>query len=454
LKRSDNKIRSHIGSYASTAPLRGGIGAKEVRVLLKPTGKKGDSVRWRPAPLGEVMRRDFESAKLRLRELALGAGTRLRHIPLNERKNIVERLSKIIGEKPPALEGRVPPRMIRVGDKDFILHYRGANKSRDLKRPYRRFRESIEAIVSGEPPRNMNFKEKQKHFREATSKRDREDWAMANTIGTSTNPQIAKHFRKNHSGSRPGLVGVYATPIEKIPQRIQEGKIGFPGRGHPFRNHWEQEISQQNGGNLVKVRQYRSIDEDNADDVGLPVKTIRGWSESRRIRDFSAKLRLREFGLLGHPLEYSRPYIYGDRRLPRGEGAYEAPEAFRLNNQGESFARGQEAAIAKARKGGVISVGLKKTAKGGWRAIAQENGLTRAADAKRSVLRHELIHSIQRAKAASQGKSYVRGMMNPIKRYVAEVGAYAAENRRRPSRGLVGRLFPTFKAVLSATASM
>jgi hypothetical protein len=234
------------------------------------------------------------SAKLRLRELALGAGTRIRHIPLTERKNIVERLSKIIGEKPPALEGRVPPRMIRVEDKDFILHYRGANKSRDLKRPYRRFRESIEAIQSFEPPRNMNFKEKQKHFREATSKRDREDWAMANTIGTSTNPQIAKHFRKNHSGSRPGMVGVYATPIEKIPQRIQEGKIGFPGRGHPSRNHWEQEISQQNGGNLVKVRQYRSIDEDNADDVGLPVKTVRGVSESRRIRDLSAKLRLRE----------------------------------------------------------------------------------------------------------------------------------------------------------------
>ncbi len=170
--------------------------------------------------------------------------------------------------------------------------------------------------------------------------------------------------------------------------------------------------------------------------------------------DLSAKLRLREFGLLGHPLKYSRPYIYGDRRLPRGEGAYEAPEAFRLNNQGESFARGQEAAIAKARKGGVISVGLKKTTKGGWRAIAEENGLTRAADAKRSVLRHELIHSIQRAKAASQGKSYVRGMMNPIKRYVAEVGAYAAENRRRPGRGLVERLFPTFKAVLSAKGSI
>ncbi len=171
------------------------------------------------------------------------------------------------------------------------------------------------------------------------------------------------------------------------------------------------------------------------------------------LKEFSAP-ELHEFGLLGHPLEYSRPYIYGDRRLPRGEGAYEAPEAFRLNNQGESFARGQEAAIAKARKGGVISVGLKKTTKGGWRAIAQENGLTRAADAKRSVLRHELIHSIQRAKAASQGKSYVRGMMNPIKRYVAEVGAYAAENRRRPGRGLVERLFPTFKAVLSAKASM
>ncbi len=183
--------------------------------------------------------------------------------------------------------------------------------------------------------------------------------------------------------------------------------------------------------------------------LGQPIVRAEGIE-----RILCAKLRLREFGLLGHPLEYSRPYIYGDRRLPRGEGAYEAPEAFRLNNQGESFARGQEAAIAKARKGGVISVGLKKTTKGGWRAIAQENGLTRAADAKRSVLRHELIHSIQRAKAASQGKSYVRGMMNPIKRYVAEVGAYAAENRRRPGRGLVERLFPTFKAVLSAKGSI
>jgi hypothetical protein len=178
-----------------------------------------------------------------------------------------------------------------------------------------------------------------------------------------------------------------------------------------------------------------------------------GISRNReRLRELAQVSR--EFGLLGHPLKYSRPYIYGDHSLPRGSGEYEAPEAFRLTNQGESFAPGQEAAIAKVRKNGAISVGLKKTSPGGWQAIAEANGLSRAADVKRSVLRHEIVHSIQRAKAASQGQSYVRSMMNPVKRYIAEVGAYATQNRRRPGRSIVERLFPTFKAMLSARRSM
>ena len=175
-----------------------------------------------------------------------------------------------------------------------------------------------------------------------------------------------------------------------------------------------------------------------------------GIQHRERLRELAQVSR--EFGLLGHPLKYSRPYIYGDHSLPRGNGEYEAPEAFRLTNQGESFAPGQEAAIAQVRKSGAISVGLKKTSP--WKAIAEANGLTRAADVKRSVLRHELVHSIQRAKAATKGDSYVRGMLNPVKRYIAEIGAYATQNRRRSGRSIVERLFPTFKAMLSARRSM
>lgn len=72
LRRSDDKIRSLIGSYASTAPLRGGIFRSEVRGILKPT-REGKTVRWRPASLGDVQNRNF-SARLRLRELAFRSG--------------------------------------------------------------------------------------------------------------------------------------------------------------------------------------------------------------------------------------------------------------------------------------------------------------------------------------------------------------------------------------------
>jgi hypothetical protein len=62
LKRADHKVRATVGDYARTAPLRGGIAAREVRTLLKPrTPKPGQRrVRWDPVPLGEVMQRKFE----------------------------------------------------------------------------------------------------------------------------------------------------------------------------------------------------------------------------------------------------------------------------------------------------------------------------------------------------------------------------------------------------------
>ena len=173
----------------------------------------------------------------------------------------------------------------------------------------------------------------------------------------------------------------------------------------------------------------------------------------QRLYELSSRSeRVVELGLLGHPLRYSRPYIQGDPSLPRGGGNYQAPEAFRFNNQGERFAPGQEAALAQAKKNGVITVGLKKTAS--WKRVAEASGLPRASDVKRSVIRHEIVHSIQRAKAASKGESFARNMLNPVKKYIAEVGAYATQNRRRSGVGLGEKLFPTFKAMLRARRSM
>lgn len=187
-------------------------------------------------------------------------------------------------------------------------------------------------------------------------------------------------------------------------------------------------------------------------------KQVVANTEKAKVRELSAvcsrRLSLVEFGLLGHPLKYNRPYIQSDLSIPRGGGNYQAPEAFRFNNQGEKFAPGQEAALAQARKNGVITVGLKKTAKGGWKGVADAVGLTRAADVKRSVIRHEIVHSIQRAKAAAKGESFARNMLNPVKKYIAEVGAYATQNRRRSGIGLGEKLFPTFKAMLNARRSM
>ena len=155
-----------------------------------------------------------------------------------------------------------------------------------------------------------------------------------------------------------------------------------------------------------------------------------------------------EFGLLGHPLKYSRPYIQRDDSLLQGEGKYESPEGFRLNNQGAQFAKGQDKQIAQSRKAGVISVGTRGS-KGGWKAQAVGEGLTKAKDAKRSVIKHELIHSIQRAKS----KHWDRKGFNPISVFANEIGAYSTQHRGMKGRTLADRAFPTLKAIPGAISS-
>lgn len=62
LKRADDRVRRTVGDYAETAPLRGGIAAREVRMLLKPRPVKSGvkKIKWDPVPLGDVMQRRFE----------------------------------------------------------------------------------------------------------------------------------------------------------------------------------------------------------------------------------------------------------------------------------------------------------------------------------------------------------------------------------------------------------
>lgn len=68
LKRRDRGVSSMVGATTTTAPLRGGIGQREVRGLLKGENhaverwwRRGgpDSKKWRPVPLGEIQRREF-----------------------------------------------------------------------------------------------------------------------------------------------------------------------------------------------------------------------------------------------------------------------------------------------------------------------------------------------------------------------------------------------------------
>jgi hypothetical protein len=61
LKRSDNQVRGAVGDFARTAPLRGGIAAREVRTILRPRAVKPGArkIYWEPVPLGDVMKKSF-----------------------------------------------------------------------------------------------------------------------------------------------------------------------------------------------------------------------------------------------------------------------------------------------------------------------------------------------------------------------------------------------------------
>lgn len=62
MKRSDNQTRSAIGDTARTAPIRGGVSSREVRVLLKPKITKGKHrIDWHPTPLGDVTQKNFST---------------------------------------------------------------------------------------------------------------------------------------------------------------------------------------------------------------------------------------------------------------------------------------------------------------------------------------------------------------------------------------------------------
>jgi len=75
LKRADNRVRGFVGDYAATAPLRGGVGAREVRVLLKTDGTRKvpgyggaihEEARWKPVPLGDIQKKNFSTPAQRM----------------------------------------------------------------------------------------------------------------------------------------------------------------------------------------------------------------------------------------------------------------------------------------------------------------------------------------------------------------------------------------------------
>jgi hypothetical protein len=53
-------------------------------------------------------------------------------------------------------------------------------------------------------------------------------------------------------------LGVYATPIKQIQSRADAGKLGFPNINAAkagFNRHYEAEVAQPNGGNIISVRE-------------------------------------------------------------------------------------------------------------------------------------------------------------------------------------------------------
>ena len=125
-RRADNDVRSMVGDFAATAPLKGGIKASEVRALLKPSGVVREPIygsravpryRWKPVPLGEIQKKQFSRidrgrvemsrenlAKQRRRDpIGREAGIPLtgqiahdRYVIENRRKDVAKRDSNIL----------------------------------------------------------------------------------------------------------------------------------------------------------------------------------------------------------------------------------------------------------------------------------------------------------------------------------------------------------------------
>ena len=187
-----------------------------------------------------------EGLKLRLRELALGAGTRIRHIPLGERRGIAKKLREAFsGEgQPDAVAG--VPRMIRTGGGDFLLSYRAASQKQRLVFPQSHF-DAMKQI----PTEASELRKSKGGVKSAVNNRGHKDAAMEASIGTSTSRSFVDGFGVPY-------VGVYAKPIKQIQARADAGKLGFPNINAAkagFNRPYEAEVAQPSGGNIISVRE-------------------------------------------------------------------------------------------------------------------------------------------------------------------------------------------------------
>jgi hypothetical protein len=183
------------------------------------------------------------SAKLRLRELALGAGTRIRHIPLGERRGIAKKLREAFSEADaPAMAG--VPRMIRTGGGDFLLSYRAASQKQRLVFPHSHLGPLAD-------PDAKELRKSKGGRKVAVNNRGHQLAPQDASIGTSTSRSFVDGFNVPY-------LGVYATPIKQIQSRADAGKLGFPNINAAkagFNRHYEAEVAQPNGGNIISVRE-------------------------------------------------------------------------------------------------------------------------------------------------------------------------------------------------------
>ena len=218
----------------------------------------------------ELVKKDFESAKLRLRELALGAGTRIRHIPLGERRGIAKKLREAFSEADaPAMAG--VPRMIRTGGGDFLLSYRAASQKQRLVFPHSHLGPLAD-------PDAKELRKSKGGRKVAVNNRGHQLAPQDASIGTSTSRSFVDGFNFPY-------LGVYATPIKQIQSRADAGKLGFPNINAAkagFNRHYEAEVAQPNGGNIISVRESVGRNE-VADDLKsqFSKRGFTGWNRKR-----------------------------------------------------------------------------------------------------------------------------------------------------------------------------